>query len=235
MGQKGYWVKGKRLKGYGIDAKGVIFGFYLGTFLCAIFTALSWIYVHYSLYSIIFVAFFIINGLYFIVAASYMIWSSRVGKIRLCRELIGNLELTKDDKVLDVGCGKGLYAIEAARFVKNSVGLDVKENAAFRANSERERVSAKFIQGDMRQLPFGNGEFEVSIAATSMNHIRDKEERKRALQELARVTSKQILIVDFQYLEEYVPLLQAEGFETEVGEPRYLMFPLVRVLKAARV
>lgn len=223
------------MKGYGVDAKGVVFGFYLGAFLCGIFSIVSWMYVQYSLYSLIFVAFFILNGLYFIIAASYMIWSSKVGKIRLCRELLGDLGLDTVESILDVGCGKGLYAIEAARFVKNVACLDLGDGTDVMANAEREGVSVQYQKGDMRQLPFEDHSFEISLAATTLNHLRTKEDRYQALKELTRVTKKTILIVDFQYLDEYVPTLQAEGFETEVGQARYLMFPIVRVIKATRV
>src|ERR1700683_1713181 len=47
-------------------------------------------------------------GLTFIAVGAIMVWSSRVAKLKLRDELIDSLALDGDEKILDVGCGRGL-------------------------------------------------------------------------------------------------------------------------------
>jgi arsenite methyltransferase len=44
-----------------------------------------------------------------------MVWSSKVGKLRVRDRLIESLSLRGDESVLDVGCGRGLLLIAAAK------------------------------------------------------------------------------------------------------------------------
>ncbi|MCH9614145.1 MAG: 2-methoxy-6-polyprenyl-1,4-benzoquinol methylase, mitochondrial [Chlamydiia bacterium] len=232
MGTVNAWNVGERMRGYGVDSKGIIVGFIFGAILCAVLISVTVIWVLNPLYRLILIAFFSVNALYFLVAMFYMVWSSKVGKIRLCKELVASMGLSKTDHVLDVGCGRGLYLNEVAKFARRSVGVDLSEK---KLQIAQENGAGEVVQADMRSLPFENGEFDVSIIACVLYHSHDKDEQAQILREIARVTKKSVMIVDFQNLKSYVATLQAEGFEVEVGPPRYLMFPLIRVLKAERV
>ena len=57
-------------------------------------------------------------GLVFLAVGAVMVWSSRVAKLRLRDQLLDSLTLRGDEKVLDVGCGRGLLAIGAAKRLK---------------------------------------------------------------------------------------------------------------------
>src|SRR5262249_40669566 len=59
-------------------------------------------------------------------AAWIMTWSSRVAKLEMRDRLLDQLELKGDEKVLDVGCGRGLLAIGAAKRLKSGrvTGID---------------------------------------------------------------------------------------------------------------
>jgi cyclopropane fatty-acyl-phospholipid synthase-like methyltransferase len=56
-----------------------------------------------------------------------MIWSSRYGKLRARDRLLDGLGLTGQEHLLDVGCGRGLLLIGAARRLPNgrAVGVDL--------------------------------------------------------------------------------------------------------------
>ena len=50
--------------------------------------------------------------------AWFKIHSSRDGKLRLREQLLDQLALKGDEKILDIGCGRGLLAIGAAKRLK---------------------------------------------------------------------------------------------------------------------
>jgi SAM-dependent methyltransferase len=78
-------------------------------------------------------------------------------------------------RLLDLGCGIGhSYHLLAPR---ETVGVDI--SAAALAGQERETVVA-----DMRELPFGDGEFASVLSVQSLEHVPDPEQ---VVSEVARV------------------------------------------------
>src|ERR1700733_7450305 len=53
-------------------------------------------------------------GIIFLAIGAFMVWSSRVAKPQLRDRLLDSLQLKGDEKILDVGCGRGLLLIGAA-------------------------------------------------------------------------------------------------------------------------
>jgi ubiquinone/menaquinone biosynthesis C-methylase UbiE len=101
------------------------------------------------------------------------------------------LALGPGARVLEVGCGSGAVARDIARRVAPGgrvVALD--PSAAFlaiaRDLAERDGLlpGLAFRKGDARALPFGDAEFDVVLAATTLSHVPDGE---RAVPELCRV------------------------------------------------
>lgn len=78
-------------------------------------------------------------------------------------------------RVLDLGCGVGhsFHLLEP----RETVGVDISAEAL--AGQERETVVA-----DMRELPFGDGEFDSVLSVQSLEHVPDPE---RVVAEVARV------------------------------------------------
>ena len=119
------------------------------------------------------------------------------------RDYLDRLGIAAGERVLDVGCGSGVVTRDIARRVAPggvAVGLD--PSPAFLAIA-RERVNAaglgalvEFRQGDARALPFGDGEFDVALAATVLAHVPEGE---RAIPEMARVVREggRVGIFDF--------------------------------------
>jgi SAM-dependent methyltransferase len=102
-------------------------------------------------------------------------------------------------RVLDVGAGSGRAAIGVllARSQATAVGVDIysgywgiDENTPerFMKNARiagvAERAGARV--GDMRELPFGDGEFDAVVSSYAIDHIR-RAERPKAIAEVARV------------------------------------------------
>jgi SAM-dependent methyltransferase len=102
-------------------------------------------------------------------------------------------------RVLDVGAGSGRAAIGVlrARPKTTAVGVDIysgywgiDENTPerFMRNARiagvAERADARV--GDMRKLPFGDGEFDAVVSSYAIDHLR-RAERPAAIAEVARV------------------------------------------------
>jgi SAM-dependent methyltransferase len=102
-------------------------------------------------------------------------------------------------RVLDVGAGSGRAAIGVllARPQTTAVGVDIYSGywgiddntpARFMKNARiagvAERASAQ--AGDMRELPFGDGEFDAVVSSYAIDHLR-RAERSKAIAEVARV------------------------------------------------
>ena len=127
------------------------------------------------------------------------IHSSREGKLALREQLLDQLELKGDEKVLDVGCGRGLLAIGAAKRLKTGkvIGIDVwkphdlsgnsaeaaKENA--KAEGVADRV--RFDTGDARKLVYPDSFFDAVISSNALHTLDDDREREQALKEMLRV------------------------------------------------
>jgi SAM-dependent methyltransferase len=105
------------------------------------------------------------------------------------------LGLKPGDKILDLGCGFGRHAYEAARRGAHVVALDAGKDevegvlgtfAAMVEAGELAEATTKVgvIQGDALHLPFADGTFDRVICSEVLEHIPNDE---AAMAELARV------------------------------------------------
>jgi SAM-dependent methyltransferase len=127
------------------------------------------------------------------------IHSSREGKLALREQLLDQLALKGDEKVLDVGCGRGLLAIGAAKRLKigKVTGIDVwnpqdlsgNSAEAARENAKVEGVAdrVRFDIGDARKLVYPDGFFDAVISSNALHTLDDDREREQALKEMLRV------------------------------------------------
>jgi SAM-dependent methyltransferase len=127
--------------------------------------------------------------------------------------------------VLDVGCGRGLLLIGAARRLTtgNAIGLDhwlagaltgnrpeaVIDNA--RIEGVLNRIELK--QGDVRQLPFSDDSFDVVVSDFLLHEVTNRTEREQMLREIVRVLEPggRLALLDFIFTGECVRVLQAIG------------------------
>jgi SAM-dependent methyltransferase len=97
------------------------------------------------------------------------------------------LGLRPGDRVLDLGCGAGRHAFEAARRggVVTAVDLDLGELKHVRDVGQAEpSAAAEAVNADALRLPFPDATFDRVIASEVMEHIGDD---RAAARELARV------------------------------------------------
>jgi tRNA (cmo5U34)-methyltransferase len=102
----------------------------------------------------------------------------------LCLELIGRAAhaATPDARtLLDIGCGAGNFALTV---LEHSPDLDCTLadlsrdmlDRAFARVSAATKGAVATIQGDFRELSFGEGTFDIIVASATLHHLRADEE-----------------------------------------------------------
>jgi SAM-dependent methyltransferase len=178
-------------------------------------------------------------GASMLLTAIVMVWGSKVGKISLRERLLDHLALRGDERVLDVGCGRGLLLIGAAKRLTTgkAVGVDLWQTQDQSGNSPEvtlqnaraegvaERIEIK--TGDARQLPFDAASFDLIVSSWALHNIYDPQERAKALHEIVRVLKPggRIAIVDIRHTAEYAAVFRESGLQNiQRSRPNFLFF-----------
>lgn len=232
---------------YGIDAPPVI----RNLLLVGIASIVAGIVLRFifaptqSLLAVILLIWGLLAGTSMVGTTFLMIWSSKVGKLQLREKLVDSLALHGTETIVDVGCGRGLLLIAAARRLTTgkAIGIDLWQNAdlsgnnpeATLANAQAEGV-ANFVEvktGDMRQLPFEDNTIDIVVSSLAIHNISSKEGRAQAIREIVRVLKPngQVALLDFKCTDEYVQTLHELGWhEVKLSGLQFQMFPPVRVV-----
>jgi SAM-dependent methyltransferase len=158
-------------------------------------------------------------------AACWMYLGSRFGKIQERERLLGFISWRGDEKVLDVGCGRGLMLVGAARRLKtgSATGVDIWQAEDLSGNHAdvplqnaelegvRDRVSVQ--TADMRSLPFEDGTFDVITSRAAIHNLYSASDRATAIREIARVMKPggRAVIADIRHIPEYEREFKANG------------------------
>lgn len=157
--------------------------------------------------------------------ALWMIYDSRIGKIRERETYLDTIDWNGTERVLDVGCGLGLFLVGAAKRISTgrAVGIDKWQQedlsgnnaAGTLRNATIEDVADKVevLTGDARKLPFADASFDVVLSSMALHNIYNAGERQTALREIARVLAPggRVLIVDVRHTSQYAVTLRDAG------------------------
>ncbi len=116
-------------------------------------------------------------------------------------KVVKNTFLTRDSKVLDVGCNTGYSSFEIAHLTKSHIiGIDISremiETAKQFANEDVYGKNIEFKIADGMNIPFEDEFFDLTISGGSTAFIDDK---VKALQEYARVTKTWGFVADINF------------------------------------
>ena len=143
--------------------------------------------------------------------AAYMTWGSRVGKIQTCERLLDELGhlrgWTGSETVIDIGCGRGLMMIKAAKRLTTgkAIGVDIWRSSdqsgnspeATLRNAQIEGVADRVLvkTGEATKLPIDTASCDIVLSNWTVHNIEGQREQFEALAEMWRVCRPGGLIV----------------------------------------
>ena len=237
---------------YGIDAPAVMRNFFLAGLLCLILAIFAPRILHIGpidLNSRSFywpAGFLIGEGFLFLLYVKY-------GKFRHRDFMLGLHTWRGDENVLDVGCGRGLLLVGAAKRIAalqgtgRATGLDVWSNvdmggnsaAATQHNLDLEGVASccTLISKPAQDMPFSDGTFDVIVSNLCLHNIYHAATRRSALQQIARVLKPGgiALISDYKLTAEYAKEFLHAGLIVEKKRGSFVTtFPPLTVVLARK-
>jgi ubiquinone/menaquinone biosynthesis C-methylase UbiE len=220
-------VAGRQRPDYGLDAPGTVRSLFLASCIgfIALITGLMGLWsprhpVALLMFPLCYA------GPALLVTGLFMIWWSRSGKVRARERYLDRLPWRGDETVLDIGCGRGLFLVAAAKRLHRggkAVGIDLWNAEDLAGNSAdgvlanaqlegvADRVEVK--TGDARKLDFADGTFDTVVSSVALHNIEGASERRNAAFEIARVLKPggRVLIVDIRHTGEYADVLRGQG------------------------
>jgi arsenite methyltransferase len=166
-----------------------------------------------------------VGALWLFLNAGVFVHTTRRGKFAVWAELLDRLELKGDERLLDIGCGRGAVLLMAAERLPRgrAVGVDLWSTTDQSGNAELVTRQNALVEGvadrvelhtaDMRSLPFDDGSFDVVVSSLAIHNVPGAGERARAVREAARVLKKggKLVIADIRHTRVYARELEACG------------------------
>ena len=157
----------------------------------------------------------------------WMLYDSKIGKMREREKYLDKIAWRGDERVLDVGCGLGLFLIGAAKRLSTgrAVGIDKWQQEDLSNNSAAGALNNAMIEGvaekvevhtgDARKLPFDDASFDVVLSSMALHNIYNAGERQTTVREIARVLKSDghLLIMDVLHTRKYAAILRDAGLD----------------------
>ena len=156
---------------------------------------------------------------------AYYLWGTLQGKFVVWAGLLDRLGLRGDERVLDLGCGRGAVLLMAAQRLPTgrAVGVDLWRSVdqsgnsaeATRRNAVAEGVAdrVELHTADMTALPFADNDFDVVLSNFAIHNISGRAGREKAISEAVRVLRPggRLRIVDVRGTSQYEAQLTKLG------------------------
>jgi arsenite methyltransferase len=232
---------------YGIDAPGVVRNLLvIGAAL--ITSGIVFPTIHLGNVTILWSQSAIWPGASCVVGGLLMVIYAKWGKFRHRDMMLNMVHWRGDEQVLDVGTGRGLLLIGAARRLTTgtATGIDVwstkdlsgnwleRTQANIDVEGIRDKVDLK--SDDARKLSFPDASFDVVLSNLCIHNIPEPEGRVQACREIARVLKPggTALISDLMNTGAYMKTFHTCGLKVSRTGFNFLTFPWLRVVRAEK-
>jgi len=203
---------------YGIDAPIVVRNLILFLLLALVLCAFSFLTSRIWFWCIFLGS--LLSAVSILVSLCWMLFSSLSMKPKIIQLLLSSLDLKGDEKLLDVGCGRGLVLIEAAKLLPHGrvCGVDLwtqdqsgntLQATLNNARAEHLDMRIDLQTADVRSLPYSDHSFDAVVSSLVIHNIPTQEGREQALREMLRVLkpSGRFAIFDLHYGPHYIEFL----------------------------
>jgi ubiquinone/menaquinone biosynthesis C-methylase UbiE len=150
--------------------------------------------------------------LFMLMIVAFVFHTTLRGKFLVWADLLDQLGLRGDERILDLGCGRGAVLLMAAQHLTTgqAVGVDLWRRAdqsgncaeATRRNAIAEGVAdrVELHTADMTALPFEDNSFDVVVSSLAIHNISGTAGREKAIDEAVRVLRPggRLLIADIR-------------------------------------
>jgi SAM-dependent methyltransferase len=189
------------------------------------------------------------SAVIFLVPAVLMLIYAKVGKFRHRDRILAKVLWTGAETVLDVGAGRGLLLIGAAKRLTtgHATGIDIWNAEDLSGNGPEALLANIALEGvgdrttvkseDARKMSFPDGSFDVVLSNLCLHNIYDKPGRTKACAEIARVLKPGgvAVISDYKLMREYHEEFEKSGLAVETYPPDWTgTFPPLRILMARK-
>ena len=169
------------------------------------------------------------------------------GKFVAWAGLLDQLHLRGDERILDLGCGRGAVLLMAAQHLTTgrAVGVDLWRSfdqsgnslEATRRNASAEGVAdrVELHTANMTALPFADSSFDVVVSSLAIHNISRRADREKAIEEAVRVLRPggRLMIADVRATRQYREQLARSGMN-EVGRRRLGWFWPAQLVTATK-
>jgi arsenite methyltransferase len=188
-------------------------------------------------------------GFLILVVAAALYWSSKLGKVREMTKVVANIPWGGDEVVVDLGCGRGLGMVMAAKMLKSgtTVGVDTWQKShlsgndprSIWANAEAENVAGKVnpLKAYPIILPFPDNSIDVLISGVAVHRLVSRRDRPALFAEISRVLKDggRVGILDAGNGTEYSGIMKNLGLtDVQMHRLRFSSFPPFHVVIARK-
>lgn len=190
----------------------------------------------------------LLAGLFILTILGFYLHGTLRGKFQLWAELLDQLRLRGDERILDMGCGRGAVLLMAAQHLTTgrAVGVDLWRSIDQSGNSaeaaQRNAVAegvadrVELRTGDMMALPFEDNSFDLVLSSLAVHNISGRTGREKAISEAVRVLRPggRLIIVDVRATRQHQEQLARMGMNDVARRWLGLRFGPVSLVTATK-